>query len=81
MYNITLIPCLTPVHQAYNIDGSCYPQPPIAFSLPVQFQQISDPVPAEFTLNTDFHLMRKKDQWMSEEPGRQKLGSAFAPGK
>ncbi|XP_062590289.1 extracellular matrix protein 3-like [Saccostrea cucullata] len=83
VYNISLIPCLTPVHQTYMTDGPCYPQAPVSFSLPVQFQQISDPVPVEYTLDTDFHLMRKKEQWMSEDPGKytQNRVSSFAPGE
>lgn len=82
VYNITLIPCLTPVYEAYTLDTPCHPESPISFSLPIQFQQISNPVPAEYTLNTDLSLTRKRDQWISEKPLKygHKLGSSFAPG-
>ena len=32
----------------------------------VRFQQVSDPVPAEFSLNTQFHLVSKKSLWTSD---------------
>ena len=82
-YNITLVPCLLPVNKPYSLDTPCDPQPPVSFSLPVQFQQISDPVPTEYTLNTDLTLTRKRDQWLSKETRkfRPNLGAAFAPGK
>lgn len=82
-YNITLVPCLLPVNKPYSLDTPCDPQPPVSFSLPVYFQQISDPVPTEYTLNTDLTLTRKRDQWLSKETRkfRPNLGTAFAPGK
>jgi hypothetical protein len=39
--------------------GMCLPQKPTAFQLKIRFQQLSDPVPAKFSLNTQFLLLRK----------------------
>ena len=36
------------------------------FDLQIRFQQVSDPVPTEFSLNTQFHLLRKKSLWLSD---------------
>ena len=38
----------------------------MTFEMEVRFQQVSDPVPAEFSLNTQFHLMSKKSLWTSD---------------
>lgn len=54
----------------------------MTFDLPIRFQQVSDPVAAQFSLNTDFHLVRKRDLWLSD--GSMGFGdesdAAFAPG-
>ncbi|XP_012944319.2 FRAS1-related extracellular matrix protein 2, partial [Aplysia californica] len=66
-FNVQLIPCTTSLDQEYSQPISCSPREPIGFELPIRFQQVSDPVPAEFSLNTEFHLMRKRELWLSEE--------------
>lgn len=56
----------------------------MTFDLPVRFQQVSDPVPAKFSLNTEFYLVRKKDLWVSDTLQGLALreeDTAFAPGK
>ncbi|KAG1699840.1 FRAS1-related extracellular matrix protein 2 [Nymphon striatum] len=45
----------------------CNPRDPIEFDMQVRFQQVSDPVPEKFSLNTQFHLMRKRSVWLSDE--------------
>ena len=66
LFTIKLIPCITAVDQEYTLPIVCTPREPITFELPVRFQQVSDSVPAEFSLNTDFHLMRKRELWLSD---------------
>ena len=39
--------------------GMCLPQKATAFQLKIRFQQLSDPVPAKFSLNTQFLLLKK----------------------
>ncbi|ESO98011.1 hypothetical protein LOTGIDRAFT_174476 [Lottia gigantea] len=66
MYTIKLIPCTTPMDQEYSLPITCNPRDPLTFDLPIRFQQVSDPVPTKFSLNTDFHLMRKRELWLSD---------------
>nr|KAG5696530.1 hypothetical protein BaRGS_021066 [Batillaria attramentaria] len=66
LFTIKLIPCTTAPDQEYTLPIICTPREPITFELPVRFQQVSDSVPAEFSLNTDFHLMRKRELWLGD---------------
>ncbi|KAK6168396.1 hypothetical protein SNE40_020939 [Patella caerulea] len=66
MYNIKLVPCTTPMDQEYSLPVTCNPRDALSFDLPIRFQQVSDPVPTRFSLNTDFHLMRKRELWLSD---------------
>ncbi|KAL8593533.1 hypothetical protein ACOMHN_048747 [Nucella lapillus] len=66
LYTVTLIPCVTSPDQEFTQPIVCTPREPVTFDLPVRFQQVSDSVPAEFSLNTNFHLMRKRDLWLSD---------------
>uniref|UniRef100_A0A3B4BU34 Calx-beta domain-containing protein n=1 Tax=Pygocentrus nattereri TaxID=42514 RepID=A0A3B4BU34_PYGNA len=65
-YSVRLLPCVAPPTVAYTNPPVCHPQQPITFSLDVRFQQVSDAVPAEFTLNTRLYLMAKKELWLSD---------------
>ncbi|KAK3099400.1 hypothetical protein FSP39_003828 [Pinctada imbricata] len=81
MYHISLIPCTTPIYQQYSLPIICNPQDHVTFELPIRFQQVSDPVPAEFSLSTDFNLMRKRSLWLSGNKGfGEDSDAAFAPG-
>lgn len=55
----------------------------MTFDLDIRFQQISDPVPAEFSLDTQFHLLRKKALWLSDGSMGfgEKSDAAFGMGK
>ncbi|KAK7098028.1 hypothetical protein V1264_004919 [Littorina saxatilis] len=66
LFTVKLVPCTTSPDQEYTLPIICTPREPITFDLPVRFQQVSDAVPAEFSLNTDFHLMRKRELWLSD---------------
>ncbi|XP_072552171.1 FRAS1-related extracellular matrix protein 2-like [Salminus brasiliensis] len=65
-YRVSLVPCVAPPTAPYTDPPACHPQQPIAFSLDVRFQQVSDAVPAEFTLNSRLFLMAKKELWLSD---------------
>ncbi|KAL8573258.1 hypothetical protein ACOMHN_006669 [Nucella lapillus] len=66
LYKVKLIPCATSPDQEYTLPIVCTPREPVTFDLPVRFQQVSDAVPARFSLNTDFHLLRKRALWLSD---------------
>ena len=80
---MTLIPCTAALNQPFTVATVCNPGQPVTFDLPIRFQQITDPVPARFSLNTDFHLMRKRDLWLSERKDEiiTVEDASFAPGK
>ncbi|XP_076446552.1 LOW QUALITY PROTEIN: extracellular matrix protein 3-like [Babylonia areolata] len=82
LYQVKLIPCTTAPDQEYTLPIVCTPREPVTFDLPVRFQQVSDAVPARFSLNTDFHLLRKRELWLSD--GSMGFGeegdAAFAEG-
>ena len=56
----------------------------MTFSLPIRFQQVPDPVPAKFTLSTQFLLLSERDQWLNtnrDEIDNLKVDAAFSKGK
>ncbi|XP_022376363.1 FRAS1-related extracellular matrix protein 2 [Enhydra lutris kenyoni] len=65
-YTVKLLPCTTPSHQEYRLPVTCNPQEPVTFDLDIRFQQVSDPVAAEFSLNTQMYLVSKKSLWLSD---------------
>uniref|UniRef100_H3AF05 FRAS1 related extracellular matrix 2 n=2 Tax=Latimeria chalumnae TaxID=7897 RepID=H3AF05_LATCH len=65
-YTVKLIPCTTAPHQEHSIPLVCNPREPITFDLDIRFQQVSDPVAAEFSLNTQMFLLSKKALWLSD---------------
>uniref|UniRef100_A0A7M4E5Y7 FRAS1 related extracellular matrix 2 n=2 Tax=Crocodylus TaxID=8500 RepID=A0A7M4E5Y7_CROPO len=65
-YTVKLIACTTAPHQEYSLPVICNPQEPITFDLDIRFQQVSDPVAAEFSLNTQMYLLSKKNLWLSD---------------
>ncbi|XP_076321017.1 FRAS1-related extracellular matrix protein 2-like [Tachypleus tridentatus] len=81
-YHVKLIPCTATDTMEYSYPLECNPRDPIVFDLQIRFQQVTDPVPAEFSLNTHFHLMRKKTLWLSD--GSMGFGEdsdvSFVPG-
>lgn len=66
----------------YSNPPQCNPRDPVPFDVSVRFQQVSDPVPAQYSLNTHLHLMRKRDLWLSN--GSMGFGeendASFLPG-
>ena len=82
-YHVKLIPCTATLNQPYSVPVVCNPGQPVTFDLPIRFQQITDPVPAEYSLDTKFRLMRKRDLWLSDtEKGLDFIeDSSFAPGE
>ncbi|MGH0174903.1 UNVERIFIED_CONTAM: hypothetical protein FKN15_072671 [Acipenser sinensis] len=65
-YTVKLIPCTASPNQEYSVPVVCSPREPITFDLDIRFQQVSDPVAAEFSLNTQMILLSKKALWLSD---------------
>ncbi|XP_069098697.1 FRAS1-related extracellular matrix protein 3 [Pleurodeles waltl] len=65
-YTVKLIPCSSAPNQEYSAPAICNPREPITFDIDIRFQQVSDPVAAEFSLNTQMFLLSKKELWLSD---------------
>ncbi|XP_048388259.1 FRAS1-related extracellular matrix protein 2-like isoform X1 [Stegostoma tigrinum] len=65
-YTVKLIPCVSAPSQEYTIPIVCNPREPITFDLDIRFQQVSDPVAAEFSLNTQMFLLNRRGLWLSD---------------
>ncbi|KAM4796083.1 FRAS1-related extracellular matrix protein 2 [Rhinophrynus dorsalis] len=65
-YTVKLIACTTAPYQEYSIPTVCNPREPITFDVDIRFQQVSDPVATEFSLNTQMLLLSKKALWLSD---------------
>ncbi|XP_037403103.1 FRAS1-related extracellular matrix protein 2a [Pygocentrus nattereri] len=65
-YTVKLIPCTTALNIEYSVPAVCNPREPITFDLDIRFQQVSDPVAVEFSLNTQMFLMSKRSVWLSD---------------
>ncbi|XP_068440165.1 FRAS1-related extracellular matrix protein 2b [Clinocottus analis] len=65
-YTVKLIPCTSPPSLEYTIPPVCNPREPLSFDMDIRFQQVSDPVPAEFSLNTQMILLSKRTLWLSD---------------
>ena len=81
LYKISLLPCITAPNQLYRLPLRCHPQQVMTFDLPIKFQQVSEPVPSKFTLNTKFRLMKKRELWLSEDQNEYEIETSFSPGK
>ncbi|XP_037533536.1 FRAS1-related extracellular matrix protein 2b isoform X2 [Nematolebias whitei] len=66
IYTVKLIPCTSPPNLEYSIPPICNPREPLTFDLDIRFQQVSDPVAAEFSLNTQMILLSKRMLWLSD---------------
>ncbi len=65
----------------YSTPLECTPRNPITFKLPIRFQQTSEPVAANFSLNTRFFLLNRKQQWLSNKfTGSEADDVAFTKG-
>ncbi|XP_059186594.1 FRAS1-related extracellular matrix protein 2b [Centropristis striata] len=65
-YTVKLIPCTSPPSLEYTIPPVCNPREPLTFDMDIRFQQVSDPVAAEFSLNTQMILLSKRMLWLSD---------------
>ncbi|RVE63941.1 hypothetical protein OJAV_G00141250 [Oryzias javanicus] len=81
-YTVKLIPCATAQNIEYSVPPICSPREPVSFDLNIRFQQVSDPVAVEFSLNTQMFLLSKRSLWLSD--GSTSLGQesdvAFSEG-
>lgn len=81
-YKVQLVSCTLTSRQSYTQPVECRPGDLVTFDLPIRFQQVSDPVAARFSLNTQFSLIRKQELWLAESLQKEDIdSSAFAPGK
>uniref|UniRef100_A0A3P8SR40 FRAS1 related extracellular matrix 2b n=1 Tax=Amphiprion percula TaxID=161767 RepID=A0A3P8SR40_AMPPE len=82
MYTVKLVPCTSPPSLEYTIPPVCNPREPLTFDLDIRFQQVSDPVAAEFSLNTQIILLSKRTLWLSDGSMGfgQESDTAFSPG-
>jgi hypothetical protein len=55
---------------------------PITFTLPIRFQQTSDPEAIEFNVGTQFFLLARRDVWLSNETNEvmEQSDAAFSLG-
>ncbi|XP_053543455.1 FRAS1-related extracellular matrix protein 2b [Ictalurus punctatus] len=65
-YTVKVLPCTAPPSLEYTLPPVCNPREPVAFDLDIRFQQVSDPVAAEFSLNTQMLLLSKRTLWLSD---------------
>ncbi|XP_045076300.1 FRAS1-related extracellular matrix protein 2-like [Coregonus clupeaformis] len=65
-YTMKLLPCTSPPSLEYSLPPVCNPREPVTFDLDIRFQQVSDPVAAEFSLNTQMLLLSKRTLWLSD---------------
>uniref|UniRef100_A0A672GUA3 FRAS1-related extracellular matrix protein 2-like n=1 Tax=Salarias fasciatus TaxID=181472 RepID=A0A672GUA3_SALFA len=66
LYTVKLIPCTAAPGLEYTIPPVCNPREPLTFDMDIRFQQVSDPVAAEFSLNTQMMLLSKRTLWLSD---------------
>lgn len=74
-YRIHLVPCTVREGAEFSEPMRCTPQEPVPFELPIHFQQVSDPVPTRFSLDTHFHITRRRDLWLRQEPDQQQAAA------
>ncbi|XP_006796244.1 FRAS1-related extracellular matrix protein 3 [Neolamprologus brichardi] len=65
-YTVKLVPCIASPNGEFSIPPVCHPREPLTFDMDIRFQQVSDPVAAEFSLNTQMFLLSKKELWLSD---------------
>ncbi|KAL2094306.1 hypothetical protein ACEWY4_009025 [Coilia grayii] len=65
-YTVKLIPCLAAMNVEYSVPPVCNPREPVTFDMDIRFQQVSDPVAVEFSLNTQMFLLSKRSLWLSD---------------
>ncbi|XP_005155437.2 FRAS1-related extracellular matrix protein 2a isoform X1 [Danio rerio] len=65
-YTVSLIPCTAALNVEFTVPPVCNPREAITFDLDIRFQQVSDPVAVEFSLNTQMFLLSKKVLWLSD---------------
>ncbi|CAG09021.1 unnamed protein product, partial [Tetraodon nigroviridis] len=65
-YTVKLLPCTSPPSLEYTIPPVCNPREPLTFDMDIRFQQVSDPVATEFSLNTQMILLSKRTLWLSD---------------
>lgn len=81
LYIVRLVPCTVTEDIEYSLPLECTPRNPITFELPIRFQQTSEPVEANFSLDTRFFLLNRQEQWTSNKfTGSEATDVAFTKG-
>ncbi|KAM6972363.1 FRAS1-related extracellular matrix protein 3 [Aplochiton taeniatus] len=65
-YTVKMIPCSASPTGEFSVPPVCHPREPLTFDMDIRFQQVSDPVAAEFSLNTQMFLLSKRELWLSD---------------
>uniref|UniRef100_A0AAQ4PV11 Calx-beta domain-containing protein n=1 Tax=Gasterosteus aculeatus aculeatus TaxID=481459 RepID=A0AAQ4PV11_GASAC len=65
-YTVKLTACVASPNGEFSIPPVCHPREPLTFDMDIRFQQVSDPVAAEFSLNTQMFLLSKRELWLSD---------------
>ncbi|KAM8843174.1 FRAS1-related extracellular matrix protein 3 [Synchiropus picturatus] len=65
-YTVKMVPCIASPNGEFSIPPVCHPREPLTFDMDIRFQQVSDPVAAEFSLNTQMFLLSKRELWLSD---------------
>lgn len=68
---------------SYSEPPTCHPRDPATFTLPIRFQQVPDPVPAQFTLSAKFLLMAERNLWLNGDADKMDdfhVDAAFSRG-
>ncbi|TNN89506.1 FRAS1-related extracellular matrix protein 2 [Liparis tanakae] len=65
-YTVKLTACVASPNGEFSIPPVCHPREPLTFDMDIRFQQVSDPVAAEFSLNTQMFLLSKREMWLSD---------------
>ncbi|KAJ7997493.1 hypothetical protein DPEC_G00229600 [Dallia pectoralis] len=66
LYRVILLPCTTALNVEFSLPPVCHPRELVTFDLDIRFQQVSDPVAVEFSLNTQMFLLTKRTLWISD---------------
>ena len=82
-YVIKLIPCYVAQGVGYSNPLNCNPGEKMTFELPLRFQQTTNPVDAQYRLNTQFYIVNKEATWLMDSTGDfgSDLDKVFSPSK
>lgn len=82
-YVIKLIPCVVAQGVGYSNPLNCNPGDKLTFELPIRFQQTTNPVGAQYSLNTQFYIVNKETTWLMDSTADfgSDIDQVFSPSK